>query len=138
MIYASTFASWRLHSPGAFLYTLIRDGVAGNVPQIGSDYPMLEKAGTIQVVPGTWTGSFRMQLLQADVAEAALDILDSRGESRDGAAESGAALGDQQTYTHLESERARLANELTLDDADARRLIDALRDATARRSFGAG
>jgi hypothetical protein len=136
MIYASTFASWKLNSPGAFLYTLIRDGVAGNVPQIGTDYPMLEKAGTIQVVPGTWSGSYRMTLLQADVAEAALDILDSRGQSRDSSVENGAALGDQHSYTHLESERARLAGELALDDADARRLIDALRDATARRSFG--
>lgn len=36
MIYASTFAARnRLHNPGAFLYTLIRDGVAGDVPRSG-------------------------------------------------------------------------------------------------------
>jgi hypothetical protein len=29
MIYASTFASWTLNSPGAFLHVLIRDGEAG-------------------------------------------------------------------------------------------------------------
>ena len=55
MIYASTFAARnRLRSPGAFLSTLIRDGVAGDVPEIGEDYPMLETAGTIRVVPGKW------------------------------------------------------------------------------------
>ena len=136
MIYAATFASWRLDSPGAFLYTLIRDGIAGNVPQIGQDYPMLETAGIIQVVPGTWTGSYRMRLLQADVAEAALNILDSRGQTRVPSSEAGAALGDQRSYSHLEQERARLAQQAAGDDADTRRLVDALRDTTARRTFG--
>jgi hypothetical protein len=136
MIYAATFARWRLHSPGAFLYTLIRDGVAGNVPEIGQDYPMLETAGTIRVIPGTWSNSFRMELLQADVAEAALDILDSRGQTRTPSTEAGTALGDQRSYSHLEQERARLAQQVAGDDADTRRLIDALRDTTARRSFG--
>ncbi|MGH3923887.1 MAG: hypothetical protein ACRDTT_13630, partial [Pseudonocardiaceae bacterium] len=136
MIYASTFASWKLHSPGAFVYTLIRDGIAGNVPQIGRDYPMLETAGTIRVVPGSWGNSFRMELLQADVAEAALGILDSRGQSRTSSSEAGTALGDQRSYSHVEQERARLAEQAAGDDADTRRLIDALRDTTARRSFG--
>jgi hypothetical protein len=136
MIYAATFASWRLRSPAAFLYTLIRDGVAGNVPQIGQDYPMLETAGTIRVVPGTWANSFQMELLQADVAEAALAILDSRGQSRMPSSEEGTALGDQRSYSHIEQERARLAQQVAGDDAGTRRLIDALRDTTARRSFG--
>lgn len=135
MIYAATFASWKLDSPGAFLYTLIRDGVAGNVPQIGQDYPMLETAGTIRVVPGSWQDSYRMELLQADVAEAALDILDSRGQTRRPSNEAAAALGDQRSYSHVEQERARLAQQAAGHDADTRRLIDALRD-TARRSFG--
>ena len=136
MIYAATFASWRLHSPGAFLYTLIRDGIAGNVPQIGQDYPMLETAGTIRVVQGSWANSYRMELVQADVAEAALSILDSRGQTRTPSSESGSALGDQRSYSHIEQERARLAQQAVGDDADTRRLIDALRDTTARRSFG--
>lgn len=135
MIYASTFASWRLRSPGAFLYTLIRDEVAGDVPEIGRDYPMLETAGTIQVIPGTRSGSFSMRLLQADVAEQALAILDSRGRSDSASAENGAALGDQRSYSHVERERARLASEAVLDDVDARRLVDALRDVSARRPF---
>ncbi len=135
MIYAATFASWRLHSPGAFLYTLIRDGIAGDVPQIGQDYPMLETAGIIQVVPGTWTDSYRMKLLQADVAEAALNILDSRSQARTPSSEAGAALGDQRSYSHIEQERARLAQQAAENDADTRRLIDALRDTTARRTF---
>jgi hypothetical protein len=136
MIYAATFASWRLQNPAGFLYTLIRDGIAGNVPQIGQDYPMLETAGTIRVVPGSWANSFRMELLQADVAEAALGILDSRGQSRMPSSEEGTALGDQRSYSHLEQERARLAQQVAGDDADTRRLIDALRDTSARRSFG--
>lgn len=136
MIYAATFASRRLSSPGAFLYTLIRDGVAGNVPQIGQDYPMLETAGTIRVVPGTWNNSYRMELLQADVAEAALNILDSRGQTRTPSSEAGTALGDQRSYSHVEQERAQLAQQVAGDDADTRRLIDALRDESARRTFG--
>lgn len=135
MIYAATFANWKLDSPGAFLYTLIRDGIAGNVPEIGEDYPMLETAGTIRVVPGSRPKSFRMELLQADVAEAALGILDSRGQTRRPSTEAGAALGDQRSYSHVERERARLAQQADGDDADTRRLIDALRD-TARGRFG--
>jgi hypothetical protein len=135
MIYAATFASWRLKSPGAFLFTLIRDGFAGNVPQIGQDYPMLETAGIIRVVPGTWDDSYRMELLQADVAEAALGILDSRGQTRVPSSETGTALGDQRSYSHVEQERARLAQQAAGNDADTRRLIDALRDTSARREF---
>ena len=135
MIYAATFANWKLLSPGAFLYTLIRDGFAGNVPQIGQDYPMLETAGTIRVVPGSWVGSFRMELLQADVAEAALGILDSRGQTRRPSTEAGLALGDQRSYTHVEQERARLAQQAIGNDTDTRRMIDALRDVIAHRSF---
>ncbi len=135
MIYAATFASWKLHSPGGFLYTLIRDGEAGNVPQIATDYPMLETAGTIEVVPhGTW-GGYRMRLLQSDVAEAALEILDSRGASRTTNPGSLASIGDQRSYSHIERERARMASEATTDDVTAQRLIDALRDVTAKRSF---
>lgn len=136
MIYAATFASWRLHSPAAFLYTLIRNGIAGNVPQIGQDYPMLETAGIIEVVRGTWSDSYSMRLLQADVAESALNILDSRGQTRVPSTELGTALGDQRSYSHIEQERARLAQQATEDDADTRRLVAALRDTTARRTFG--
>jgi hypothetical protein len=135
MIYAATFASWKLASPGAFLYTLIRDGVAGDVPQIGEDYPMLETAGTIRVIPGSRSNSFRMELLQADVAEAALNILDSRGQARTPTLEPTPPIGEQRSYNHLETERARLARVTDVSDADTRRLIDALRDA-ARRSPG--
>lgn len=134
MIYATTFAEWKLRSAGAFLYVLIRDGEAGNHERIAEDYPMLELAGTIQVV-GTGRNA-RMRLLQADVAEAALEIIDERGQNRE-ANETVAAIGEQQAYTHLERERGKLANEVSLDSADAQRLISALRDTTARRGFNA-
>lgn len=135
MIYATTFASYRLRSPGAFLYALIRDGEAGNVPNIATDYPMLELAGTIKVVPGTWGNAHRMVLLQADVAEAALDILDSRNQTR-GTVGSLSALGDQRAYSHIERERARMAAATGTDDLDQARLIAALREATAGGGFG--
>jgi hypothetical protein len=137
MIYASTFASYRLRSPGAFLYALIRDGEAGNVPNIGTDYPMLETAGTIQVVPGTWGSAFRMVLLQSDIAEAALDVIDSRGPMTRGDAGSLQNLGDQRAYSHVERERAKMAAVADTDDREAARLIAALRDVTAGGSFGA-
>ena len=123
MIFSTTFAEWKLRSAGAFLYVLIRDGEAGHHERIGEDYPMLELAGTIQVV-GTGQHA-RMRLLQADVAEAALEIIDERGQNRE-ANQTVAAIGEQQAYTHLERERGKLANEVSLDSADAQRLISAL------------
>lgn len=70
-----------------------RDGEAGNVPNIATDYAMLELAGTIRVEPGSWGRAARMVLLQTDVAETALDVIDSRDRSR-GAVGSLQALGD--------------------------------------------
>lgn len=138
MIYASTFASsYKLRNPGGFLYALIRDGEAGNVPNIGTDYPMLETAGTIQVVPGSWGNAFRMILLQSDIAETALDIIDSRGAVAGGETGSLQNLGDQRGYTHLERERAKMAAVVDSDSREAARLIAALRDVTAGGSFGA-
>lgn len=136
MIYAATFATWKLRSPGGFLYTLIRDGQAGNVPNIAQDYPMLETAGTIRVVKGYGYNNHTMELLQADVAERALTILDSRGQSRAVTPEPATALGDQRSYSHIEQERARLAQTSSVNDADARRLIAALRDTARRPSSG--
>lgn len=135
MIYASTFASWKLRSPGGFLYTLIRDGEAGNVSNIGTDYPMLETAGTIQVVQGG-SGNFRMVLLQSDIAESALSIIDSRGPTSRGEAGSLQSLGDQRAYSHVERERAKMASAAETDDREAARLIAALRDVASGGAFG--
>ncbi|WP_370289079.1 hypothetical protein [Nocardioides sp.] len=135
MIYASTFASWKLRSPGGFLYTLIRDGEAGNVSNIGTDYPMLETAGTIQVVPAG-SRTFRMILLQSDIAESALSIIDSRGSTSRGDAGSLQNLGDQRSYTHVERERAKMASVADTSDREAARLIAALRDVTSGGAFG--
>lgn len=133
MIYASTFASWKLNNPGGFLYTLIRDGEAGRHERIAQDYAMLETAGTIEVVGEG--RSARMRLLQAEVAEQALKIIDSRGGTSGGANTTFAGIDEQRSYNHLERERAQVANTVVLDDADSRRFMSALRDATARRSF---
>lgn len=136
MIYATTFATtYRLHSPGAFLYALIRDGEAGNVPNIATDYAMLELAGTIRVEAGSWGSAARMVLLQSDVAETALSVIDSRDRSR-GSVGSLQALGEQRAYSHIERERARMAASTGTDDEDQARLIAALRDATSGGGFG--
>lgn len=135
MIYASTFATWKLRNPGAFLYTLIRDGEAGNVSNIGSDYPMLETAGTIQVVPAG-SHTYRMVLLQSDIAESALSIIDSRGPTNRGDAGSLRNLGDQRSYSHVERERAKMASVADTGDREAARLIAALRDVTSGGGFG--
>jgi hypothetical protein len=133
MIYASTFASWKLRSPGAFLYVLIRDGEAGGHERIAEDYGMLETAGTIEVV-GEDRGA-RMRLLQADVAEQALKIIDSRGSTTGVANTTFAGIDEQRSYNHLERERAQVASAVKLDDADSRRFMSALRDTAARRKF---
>lgn len=75
-----------------------------------------------------------MRLLQADVAEAALDVIDVHGPHR-ADNDSFHSIGEQRSYVHLERERGQLARQVSLDDADSRRLIDALRDTTARRGF---
>lgn len=134
MIYATTFARFRLHSPGAFLRALLRDGVAGNTESIGTDYPMLEKAGIVRVVPGSGS-KFRLELLQADVAEDALRLI-SAGASAGGAAGDAAALRAQQRYIHVERDRARLALSANTDEAEEARLIASLRDVTKRRAIG--
>jgi hypothetical protein len=137
MIYATTFARTRLFAPDAFLRSLLRDGVAGNVPAIGTDYPMLEKAGIIRVVPGTRSG-FRMELLQADVAEDALRLLTTG--TGPGGSDSGnaAALRAQRNYIHVERDRARLALQANSDDAEEARLIASLRDVSKRRGLTGG
>lgn len=134
MIYATTFARYRLHSPEAFLRSLLRNGVAGNTESIGTDYPMLEKAGIVRVVPGTGS-RFRLELLQSDVAEDALRLL--RASSGPGGASDGAAaLRAQRNYIHVERDRARLALTANSDKAEEARLIASLRDVTKRRAIG--
>lgn len=137
MIYATTFATWKLRSPGAFLYKLIRDGEAGGVPEIGTDYPMLETAGTIRVEESWRPGSFKMVLLQSDVAEEALRVLDTRAGSLSGQAGSLRSIGDQRTYAHVEKERARTAKEVDISETESARLIAALRDVASGGGFGA-
>lgn len=134
MIYASTFASWKLRNPGAFLNTLIRDGEAGRVANIGTDYPMLETAGTIRVAQVS-PNNYKMILLQSEIAESALSILDSRNQARGPIGELG-ALGDQRRYNHVERERAKMASAAQADDPEAARLVAALRDVASGGQFG--
>lgn len=137
MIYAATFASTRLDSPAAFLRALLRNGVAGNVPAIGTDYPMLEKAGIIRVVPGTNRG-FRMELLQSDVAEDAVRLLAAGAGPGGSGSGNAAVLRAQRNYIHIERDRARLALQVDSDDAEEARLIASLRDVSKRRGMKGG
>lgn len=134
MIFATTFAKYRLHSPAAFLRSLIRDGVAGNASSIGTDYPMLEKAGIVRVVPGSGS-RFQMELLQTDVAEDALRLLTTSNSSA-GSGGDAAALRAQRRYIHVEPDRAKLALSAESDEAEEARLIASLRDVTKRRAIG--
>lgn len=134
MVYAATFARVQLFSPTKFLQRLVLDGEAGDASPIGTDYPMLETAGIVRVVPGSTPEKYRLQLLQSDVAEGALDILTSRDDSFGNAPASGpAGVRGQRSYTHVERERARLAHDAPVDDADTKRLLAALRQATRGR-----
>jgi hypothetical protein len=133
MIYAATFPAYKLRSPRAFVRALIRDGEAGDASPIGSDYPMLETGGIVKVVPGSAPDKFRLTLLQADVAEEALTILDDRGG--DSRSTTGRGLRSQKSYVHIEKERARLATDAPDDGKHRDRLVAALRETTAKRSF---
>jgi hypothetical protein len=133
MIYATTFAQNRLIWPDVFLRALINRGVAGNVSSIGTDYPMLEKAGIVRVVPTTGS-RYQMELLQSDVAEDALRLLTARSETTSGTADA-AALRAQRTYVHVERDRARLALSADTDEVEQARLMAALRDVSIRRTM---
>jgi hypothetical protein len=130
MIYAATFAAYRLDSPALFVKRLVRDGEAGDASPIGTDYPMLETAGIVRVEPAT--RFFKFVLLQSDVAEEALYYLEDRPGSGSGIAH---GLRAQRSYVHVERERAKLAHSVPVDDAETERLISALRDTTSRRNF---
>lgn len=136
MIYAATFAKFKLHSPDVFLRALINRGVAGNVESIGTDYPMLEKAGIVRVVPGTSSGRFRLELLQSEVAEDALQLLTDISGSTPGQEDDAAALRAQRSYIHVERDRAQLAKTADTDEVEQARLIAALRDVSVRRTMG--
>lgn len=136
MIYASTFAKVRLDYPSAFLRRLISDGEAGDASPIGTDYPMLETAGIVRVIQGSSSNKYRLELLQSDVAESALDILEARENTTSGGSNptSLGGLRAQRSYVHVERERAQLAHDVPVDDVDMKRLVAALRE-TSRRGF---
>ena len=133
MIYATSFARFRLDDPAVFLRSLIRRGVAGNASPIGTDYPMLETAGIVRVVPGRSEDRFAMELLQSEIAEEAVTLLEGRGAGRGSA--SARPLSGQTGYTHIERDRARLATQIIVDEAETARLMSALREA-ATDPFG--
>ncbi|MGP7963633.1 hypothetical protein ACTVBU_10720 [Sanguibacter sp. A246] len=135
MVYAATFAQYKLHSPTAFLSALIDRGVAGDVSSIRTDYPMLEKAGIVRVVAGSSANKGRLELLQAEVAEEALTLLTAR-DPNTGAPAASVVLSGQRGYVHVERERARLAVVADTDDLEQARLLAALREVTTRRAMG--
>ncbi|MEV3858406.1 hypothetical protein AB0J38_29330 [Streptomyces sp. NPDC050095] len=135
MVYAATYAQFKLHSPDVFLRSLINRGIAGNVSSIGTDYPMLEKAGVVKVVAGMTSGRYSLQLLQPDVARDALKMLDTR-EGAEGESSDIAALRAQRSYVHVDKERARLALTAGIDEVEQARLIAALREVPVKRMFG--
>lgn len=136
MVYAQTYAAFKLHSPDAFLRKLIATGVAGNASSIGTDYPMLEKAGIVRVVRGSSDSRFMLELLQADVAERALELVEVRDEGL-GSDHDVAALRAQRSYVHTERDRAQLALTSNIDEVEQKRLVAALREVPTRRTFGA-
>lgn len=135
MIYAATFAQYKLDYPAVFLQRLIDWGVAGDASSIRTDYPMLEKAGIVRVVPGSASNYGRLELLQAEIAEEALTLLTSR-DPQTGAPASSAVLRGQRGYVHVERERARLALVADTDDLEQARLLAALREVPIRRAMG--
>lgn len=130
MIYAMTYGSYKLRSGAQFVRALIRDGRAGDASPIGTDYPMLETAGIAAVVPGITRGRFSLELRQTDVAEAALQIL----ETRDAGTTVGPSTGllGQVGYRHLEAERAKvqLAVANPVAQQERAKIIAALRQAS--------
>ncbi|MBG6181900.1 hypothetical protein [Arthrobacter sp. CAN_A1] len=136
MVYATTFAAYKLYDPARFLRALINRGVAGNASSIGTDYPMLEKAGIVKVIGGDQSDRYQLELLQTEVAEDALTLLTSRETANGAYQQSATALQGQRSYVHTDQERAKLALTSERDQAEEMRLISALRDIPVRRSMG--
>lgn len=136
MIYAKTYADYRLRSPAVFLRRLIEWGEAGDASSIGTDYPMLETSGIVQVEPTD--RYFKLVLLQSDIAEQAVEHLQSTGGSAE-EDQTAAGLRDQRRYVHPERTRARqrveLARVADTTTAETRRLLGALRETTAGRRY---
>lgn len=130
MVYAMTFGTYKLRSGAQFVRALIRDGRAGDATPIGTDYPMLETAGIAAVVPGATPGRYSLELRQPDIAEAALQVLDTRDAG--GSVGSSKGLLGQVGYRHLESERAavQLARTNPVAQRERTKLIAALRQAS--------
>jgi len=134
MVYAATYSRFRLDSPALFLRRLIERGTAGNASPIGTDYPMLETAGIVAVVPGRMSGRYALELRQVDVAESALEILQSRQPLANGLANKAVSgLFDQRAYRHVEGERARLAATTPVNDTDMAQLVAALRTVSRKK-----
>lgn len=128
MVYAATYPRYRLDDPALFVQRLIERGRAGDASPIGTDYPMLETAGIVVVVPTSSTGRYALELKQVDVAEAALDVLRSRpGSGRGSSTGTVGGIFDQRAYRHVEGERARLAATTPTGDEDLAQLVAALR-----------
>jgi hypothetical protein len=138
MIYAATFPRFKLRDPAQFIRALIRDGEAGDASPIGTDYPMLETGGIVRVVAGSQSDRFKFELLQADVAEKALTILTSRAREPGAPGLGAANLHAQRSYTHIETERARIAIEAPPDDEDTRVLVASLRQSITTRGIRGG
>ncbi|BBX94143.1 hypothetical protein H5U98_22790 [Mycolicibacterium boenickei] len=134
MIYAATFAEYRLQNPALFLRRLIENGVAGDVTSIGTDYPMLEKAGIVKVIQGSSAQRYRLELLRSDVAESALSMLSIRDAATSGGHDA-AALRAQRSYVHVERERARLGLTTDVDEVEQQRLLSALREVPVARTL---
>ncbi len=136
MVYAATFPRFKLRNPVQFISALIRNGEAGDASPIGTDYPMLETGGIVRVLPGSSSRRFRFELLQSDVAEEALTILTARAGAPPSNLLPGAAdLRTQRQYTHVESERARIAAAAPDDDETLQDLTAALRQTIVSRGL---
>jgi len=135
MVYAATYPRWKLSDPALFVQRLIERGTAGDASPIGTDYPMLETAGIVRVVPGSRADKFSLELRQSDIAESALTILRTNQSFGGQATENRAAgLFSQKTYRHTQGERARLAVTVPADDRDMARMVAALRQESRRNS----
>ncbi|KII26604.1 hypothetical protein M707_26855 [Arthrobacter sp. AK-YN10] len=135
MVYAATYAKYKLNDPPVFLRALINRGIAGDVSSIGTDYPMLEKAGIVRVINGSKQNRFSLELLQSEVAEDALKLLTSGAPVGTGSTNA-AVLQGQSSYVHIEKERARLAHTADTDKTEEARLIAALREVPMSRGMG--
>lgn len=128
ILYGHQFAKIQIKSPVYLVRALLRDGEVGPATPIGTDYPLLEREGIIEVRE-TSHGWYKMVLVKEDVVEKGLRVLEAGGLEDMGPFVQSDANGlyVPRSYVSPEQRRIRLGRVPTASKIAEERVIRAMR-----------